>query len=114
MAIEKMLGDLIVDVDKVVEQARKAAEQNNEQASKRVAELRELFERITAETDDNELEGLEEEAAELAEELEIEFVYTRYDGKQRTYTPECFWEPSGGCEWVESAYYGSDYGWDIH
>lgn len=55
---------------------------------------------------------LEDIAATMAEDLEVEFVY-QIDGRERKYTPQAFWEPSGGCEWEESAQYGYDYGWDI-
>ncbi len=58
------------------------------------------------------IEVLEEQAADIAEELEIAFIYDR-DGSTREYTPQAFWEASGSCEWEESAQYGSDYGWDV-
>ena len=54
---------------------------------------------------------LEEIASELAEELEIHFIYDR-NGRQREYTPRSLWEPSGSCEWEESAS-EYDYGWDL-
>jgi wyosine [tRNA(Phe)-imidazoG37] synthetase (radical SAM superfamily) len=57
------------------------------------------------------VETLEETASELAEELEIHFIYER-DGSKREYTPRSLWQPSGGCEWEESAS-EYDYGWDL-
>ena len=117
MSIEKMLGDAIVDIDAVAEQAASAAranaERHNKYAQRLVGKLREVYEKITKAEDEDEIESLEEEAAELAESLEIEFVYVRADGTERKYTPQAFWEPSGGCEWEESAQYGYDYGWQI-
>lgn len=95
-------------------QAAKEAERHNERLQASVAEFNELMAKLRSEEDEVELECLEDEAQELAEELEIEFVYTRADGTVRTYTPEAFWEPSGGCEWVESAQWGYDYGWNVH
>lgn len=60
------------------------------------------------------LELLEDMATTYAEENEVYFTYRRADqGQPRQYTPESFWEASGGCEWEESAQYGYDYGWDI-
>lgn len=56
---------------------------------------------------------LQEWAAETAEEEELPFTYERADGSTQTYTPASLWEASGGCEWEESAQYGSDYGWNI-
>lgn len=58
-------------------------------------------------------EAVEEKAAEVAEYLEVEFVYINPHSGTRRYTPEVFWEASGGCEWEESAQWGSDYGWDV-
>lgn len=58
------------------------------------------------------IDVLEEQASDVAEELEIAFIYDR-DGTSREYTPQAFWEASGSCEWEESAQYGSDYGWDV-
>lgn len=57
------------------------------------------------------VEYIEETASELAEGLEIHFIYER-NGRQREYTPRSLWEPSGGCEWDESAS-EYDYGWDL-
>jgi multidrug efflux pump subunit AcrA (membrane-fusion protein) len=94
-------------------EAVRQAEQRNAEIQATVAEFNELMAKLRSEEDEVELECLEEEAQELAEELEIEFVYTRADGTIRTYTPAAFWEPSGGCEWVESAQWGYDYGWNI-
>jgi hypothetical protein len=51
-------------------------------------------------------------AAEIAEDLEIPFIYS-HAGVTREYTPAAAWEASGGCEWEESAQEGYDYGWDI-
>lgn len=117
MSIEKMLSEAIVDVDAVAEQAASAAranaERHNKYAQRLVGQLREVYEKITKEEDEVEIEALEEEAADLAERLEIEFVYVRADGTERKYTPQAFWEPSGGCEWEESAQYGYDYGWNL-
>lgn len=117
MSIEKMLSDAIVDVDSVAEQAaataRVNAERHNNYAQKLVGKLREVYEQIIKEEDPVEIERLEEDAVELAESLEIEFVYVRADGTERKYTPQAFWEPSGGCEWEESAQYGVDYGWQV-
>ena len=57
------------------------------------------------------IDSMEEQASELAEELEIHFIYDR-DGSAREYTPRSLWSPSGGCEWEESAS-EYDYGWDL-
>lgn len=57
------------------------------------------------------VEIVEEHASEFAEELEIHFIYDR-NGRQREYTPRSLWQPSGGCEWEESAS-EYDYGWDL-
>ena len=57
------------------------------------------------------VEVVEETASEIAEELEIHFIYDR-NGRQREYTPRSLWEPSGGCSWEESAS-EYDYGWDL-
>lgn len=57
------------------------------------------------------VEIVEEHASETAEELEIHFIYDR-NGRKREYTPKSLWEPSGGCEWEESAT-EYDYGWDL-
>lgn len=57
------------------------------------------------------IDTIEEQASELAEELEIHFIYDR-DGSKREYTPRSLWEPSGGCEWEESAS-EYDFGWDL-
>lgn len=54
---------------------------------------------------------MEETASEIAEGLEIHFIYER-DGSKREYTPRSLWSPSGGCEWEESAS-EYDYGWDL-
>lgn len=56
-------------------------------------------------------EILEETASEIAEGLEIHFIYDR-DGSKREYTPRSLWQPSGGCSWEESAS-EYDYGWDL-
>lgn len=58
------------------------------------------------------IERFEEEAGEVAEDLEIAFIYQGASGT-REYTPAAFWSASGGCEWEESAQYGSDYGWNV-
>lgn len=57
------------------------------------------------------VDTMEEVASEIAEELEIHFIYER-DGSKREYTPRSLWQPSGGCEWEESAS-EYDYGWDL-
>jgi dsRNA-specific ribonuclease len=57
------------------------------------------------------VEIVEEQASDIAEELEIHFIYDR-DGSVREYTPRSLWQPSGGCEWEESAS-EYDYGWDL-
>lgn len=57
------------------------------------------------------VETIEEQASEIAEDLEIHFIYDR-NGSQREYTPRSLWEPSGGCSWEESAS-EYDYGWDL-
>lgn len=113
MSVEQMLKQTLIDADKAAENARSAAESHNAYIQSQVGTLRELVAKLEACEDEGELEGLEEEASELAEELEIEFIYTRKDGKVRRYYPQAFWEPSGGCEWVESAEYGIHYGWNI-
>lgn len=114
MSVEQMLEQTLIDADKAAEDARRAAENHNSYIQSQVGTLRELVHKLEACEDDEELDELEEEASELAEELEIEFIYTRKDGKVRRYYPQAFWEPSGGCEWVESAQYGYDYGWNVH
>lgn len=58
------------------------------------------------------IDRFEEEAADEAESLEIAFIYQGASGT-REYTPAAFWSASGGCEWEESAQYGSDYGWNV-
>ena len=90
------------------------AERRNSELQASVAEFNELMAKLRVEEDEGELECLEEQASDLAEELEIEFVYTRADGTVRKYYPQAFWQPSGGCEWVESAQWGYDYGWNVH
>lgn len=60
---------------------------------------------------ENLVELIEETASEIAEDLEIHFIYDR-DGSVREYTPRSLWEPSGSCEWEESAS-EYDYGWDL-
>lgn len=57
------------------------------------------------------VDTIEEMASEFAEDLEIHFIYDR-NGSQREYTPRSLWQPSGGCEWEESAS-EYDYGWDL-
>ena len=57
------------------------------------------------------VEIVEEHASEIAEDLEIHFIYDR-DGSVREYTPRSLWQPSGGCEWEESAS-EYDFGWDL-
>ncbi len=57
------------------------------------------------------IDTIEDQASELAEELEIHFIYDR-DGSKREYTPRSLWEPSGGCSWEESAS-EYDFGWDL-
>lgn len=90
------------------------AEHRNAELQAAVAEFNELMAKLRVEEDEGELWRLEDRASDMAEELEIEFVYTRADGTVRKYYPQAFWEPSGGCEWVESAQYGYDYGWNVH
>jgi vacuolar-type H+-ATPase subunit E/Vma4 len=113
MSVEQMLKQAFIDAEAAAERARSAAESRNKYVQGKVEKLRELVAKLESEEDEGELECLEEEAVDLAEALEIEFIYTRKDGKERRYSPQAFWEPSGGCEWVESAQYGYDYGWNI-
>lgn len=113
MSLKEMTDAVQLATKTAVERAQAQARAQLERLQKHTAELHELHDKLTAATDEGEIEELEEEAAELAEELKIYFIYKRNDGTKRTYTPEAFWEPSGGCEWVESAQYGYDYGWDI-
>ncbi|WCO82030.1 hypothetical protein vBPpSSYP_48 [Pseudomonas phage vB_PpS_SYP] len=58
-------------------------------------------------------ETFKEFAADIAEDLEVLFVYTRGDGKVNTYSPASMWESSSGCEWEQSAEYGYHYGWNV-
>lgn len=58
-------------------------------------------------------EFLQEWAADVAEGAELPFTFQDRDGRTQTYTPASMWEASGGCEWEESAQYGSDYGWNV-
>lgn len=117
MSVETMLESIRIDADKAsaqaAENARKQAESHNAKVERYVTQLREVYLKLSESQDEGELESLEEDAAELAEELEVEFVYTRADGDKRVYSPQAFWEPSGGCEWVESAEYGIHYGWNL-
>ncbi len=112
--VDQMIQSASVDVEKQVQAVRDQLESRNAYVQGRVEELRQLVRDLESEEDEDELDNLEDKARWLAEELEIEFIYTRVDGQRRVYTPEAFWEPSGGCEWVESAYEGSDFGWNIH
>lgn len=113
MSLEQMIKQASIDVDAAVERQRKLAEQRNQYVQSQIGELTEVYEKLVSETDEDEIDRLEDRATCIAENLEIEFVYVRYDGQTRTYTPEAFWEPSGGCSWVESAQYGYDYGWNV-
>lgn len=118
MVKETNLLSEMINVDqaaaKAAAEATRQAERHNAQIQAKVAKFNELMAKLRAEEDEGELECLEEDASDLAEELEIEFVYTRVDGTVRTYSPQAFWEPSGGCEWVESAQWGYDYGWQTN
>lgn len=116
--LETMLVEATPDAEQLAKRAYEATlasvTQNNKWKQKYIQRLQELYEEIVNCEDEDELEELEESAADLAESLEIEFVYIRKtDGQERRYTPEAFWEPSGGCEWVESAQYGHHYGWQV-
>lgn len=113
MSVEKMIDVAIQRVIANADQSVSAAEKRVKFLEAQTQKLAELYAKLIAAEDDDEIEELEDEAAELAEALDIEFIYIRADGRHRHYTPESFWEPSGGCEWVESAYYGTDYGWNI-
>lgn len=94
-------------------EADREFEVNMDALQRRAGKLRAVYAELLATEDEGRIEELEEEAADLAEYLEIDFEYIRSDGERRTYTPESWWEPSGGCSWVESAQYGYDYGWNI-
>lgn len=115
--LDKMLAEATPDAEQLAKRAYEATlasvTQNNKWKQKYIQRLQELYVKIVECEDEGELEALEEEAADLAESLDIEFVYVRADGTERKYTPQALWEPSGGCEWEESAQYGYDYGWDI-
>lgn len=117
MSADNLIENILLDLANTKESAISAAETEYERNMKYLAsradKLRELYVELSTEDDEDKLEDLEVEAAEIAEELEIEFVYTRADGEHRSYYPEAWWEPSGGCSWVESAQYGSDYGWNV-
>lgn len=66
--------------------------------------------------DGEQLESLlREYAQELAEDLEVPFLYEDRDGSRQEYTPKSMWEASGSCsdEWEQSAQEGYDYGWGI-
>lgn len=56
---------------------------------------------------------LMEWASDTAESAELPFTFADRFGDVQTYTPASMWEASGGCEWEESAQYGSDYGWNV-
>lgn len=114
MSVEQMIEGAIKASVQEAEAAVARVEQRKAFLQSMTADLAEVYNKLIAAEDEGDIEELEEEAADLAEILEIEFVYVRTDGKTRRYSPEAFWEPSGGCEWVESAQYGSDYGWDIY
>lgn len=107
----------LIDLEKAAARASKTAvdyaTRYNERVQGYMVEFNELMAKIRVEEDEGELAELEEQAAELAEELEIQFVYTRTNGDVRTYYPQAHWEPSSGCEWVESAYEGVHYGWNL-
>ena len=116
--LENMMAEATPDAEQLAKRAYEATlasvTQNNKWKQKYIQRLQELYERIVACEDEDELEELEDLASDIAESLEIEFVYVRKtDGQERRYTPQSFWEPSGGCSWEESAQYGSDYGWDV-
>lgn len=74
-------------------------------------EIKALLEGNTID-DDSLIEALREAAVEIAEDLEIVFIYDD-SGVKQEYTPRAHWEPSGSCSWEESAQYGYDYGWNI-
>ena len=116
--LENMLAEATPDAEQLAKRAYEATLasviQNNKWKQKFIQRLQELYVKIVECEDEDELEELEEKAADLAESLDIEFVYVRKeDGKERRYTPQSMWEPSGGCEWEESAQYGVDYGWQV-
>lgn len=116
--VEKdIVGQVEAQLEAIRDHARAEADREfevNMDALQRCAgKLRAVYEELLVTEDEGRIEELEEEAAELAEYLEIDFEYVRVDGQQRTYTPEAWWEPSGGCEWVESAQYGYDFGWNV-
>jgi hypothetical protein len=113
MSIETMLNELLPDPEEFAARAKASIEAANASNQRYVAQLQELYAQLTTETDEDTIERLEDEASDLAEFAEITFIYQRADGTERTYSPEAHWEASGGCEWVESAQYGSDYGWNI-
>lgn len=114
---ETDLNEQLVDVEKAAAEgaarAARGAEAVNQRIQRSMEEFNTLMQKLKTCEDEDEFEDLEGEASELAEALEIEFAYVRADGDQRKYTPEAFWEPSGGCSWVESAQAGYDYGWNI-
>lgn len=111
MSVEQMMKAALGDPEAAAEAARKSVEKANARVMAQMKQLQELVDKLESEEDEDELECLEEEAQDIAEALEIEFVYTRADGTKRVYSPEAFWEASGGCSWAESAQWGYDYGW---
>ncbi|MNQ42925.1 hypothetical protein D3C85_566370 [compost metagenome] len=113
MSVEQMLKSALIDEEATAARALEAAQIHNKYILEQVDRLTALVKKLELEADEGELEFLEEEAADLAEALEIEFIYTGVDGGTRRYSPEAFWEASGGCEWVESAEMGIHYGWNI-
>jgi len=114
MSIELILAAALQDPSAAAKAAHAEAQQSNNIIQRRVAELASLVYRLKAAADDEQLiDELEEEAAELAEELEIEFIYDQASGVRRTYSPESCWEQSGGCEWEESSEEGITHGWNI-
>lgn len=116
--LETMLAEATPDAEQLAKRAYEATlasvTQNNKLKQKYIQRLQELYEEIVKCEDEGELESLEDEAADLAESLDIEFVYVRKeDGAERRYTPQSMWEASGDCSWEQSAEYGYDYGWDV-
>lgn len=106
------------EAKKVYNDTLKRLTKQNEKNKTLFDDLVKAYNSLTAldpEADDYEdkLESLEEDARDLAEELEIHFTYQRKDGELRTYTPESLWEESSGCSYYQSAEYGYDYGWNI-
>lgn len=78
-----------------------------------VAKLAEYLVKADAQQDTHTVDLLEMYVADICNDCDLPFMYTRGSGKVRKFTPIGDWQPSYGCEWEQSAQEGYDYGWDI-